>query len=50
MPKAPPLKPWSVSTPVPAASFTTLLLVVVIVGFGHLPPSFGTSLRWHGFT
>ncbi len=32
MPKAPQLKPWSVSTPVPAASFTSLLFVVVIVG------------------
>jgi predicted PurR-regulated permease PerM len=32
MPKAPQLKPWSVSSPVPAASFTSLLFVVVIVG------------------
>jgi predicted PurR-regulated permease PerM len=32
MPKAPLLKPWSVSSPVPAASFTSLLFVVVIVG------------------
>ena len=30
--KVPALKPWSVSSPVPAASFTTLLFVVVIVG------------------
>jgi predicted PurR-regulated permease PerM len=32
MSKAPPLKPWSVSTPVPLASLTSLLFVVVIVG------------------
>ncbi len=32
MSKAPPLKPWSISSPVPTASFTTLLFVVVVVG------------------
>ena len=32
MSKAPALKPWSVSTPVPSASLTSLLFVVVIVG------------------
>jgi predicted PurR-regulated permease PerM len=32
MSKAPALKPWSVSTPVPSASLTSLLFAVVIVG------------------
>jgi hypothetical protein len=32
MSKTPALKPWSVSTPVPSASLTSLLFVVVIVG------------------
>jgi predicted PurR-regulated permease PerM len=32
MSKGPALKPWSVSTPVPSASLTSLLFVVVIVG------------------
>jgi predicted PurR-regulated permease PerM len=32
MSNAPALKPWSVSTPVPSASLTSLLFVVVIVG------------------
>ena len=31
MPEVIPTKPWRMSTPVPAASFTTLLVVVVIV-------------------
>jgi predicted PurR-regulated permease PerM len=32
MPETPQMKSWSVSSPVPGASFTTLLFVVVIVG------------------
>jgi len=32
MPEIPQMKSWSVSSPVPGASFTTLLFVVVIVG------------------
>jgi predicted PurR-regulated permease PerM len=32
MSKAPALKPWSVSAPVPSASLTNLLFVVVTVG------------------
>jgi predicted PurR-regulated permease PerM len=32
MSNGPALKPWSVSTPVPSASLTSLLFVVVIVG------------------
>jgi predicted PurR-regulated permease PerM len=31
MPETPQMKPWSVSTPVPGASLTTLLFAVVIV-------------------